>query len=189
MVYIFLAQGFEETEVVVTVDILRRGGIGVRMVGVEDRLVVGSHQISIMCDMTIHQVEKENITGVILPGGQPGVDNLGKSQKLYEIMQYAYHNGLLIAAICAAPILLGRWGYLKNRQAVCYPGGEHELKGARVLSCAAVRDGNIITGRGPGATVDFAMMLGVALTGEKQMKTVKDHFMAGLCQNEKNDKR
>jgi 4-methyl-5(b-hydroxyethyl)-thiazole monophosphate biosynthesis len=180
MIYIFLAQGFEETEAIGAVDILRRGGIDIRTVGVEDRMVIGSHQIPIMCDLTISQVEKGNITGVILPGGQPGVDNLAKSTKLYDIIQYAYQNGLLMGAICAAPILFGRWGFLKNRQAVCYPGLEHELKGAKLVASAAVRDGNIITGKGPGATLDFALLIGAALAGERKMKEVKEHFMAGL---------
>lgn len=180
MVYIFLAPGFEETEAIQTVDILRRGGIGVRTVGVEDKIITGGHQVPVMCDLTISQLDKGNITGVILPGGQPGVDNLEKSAKLYDIMQYAYHNGLLMGAICAAPILFGRWGFLKNRQAMCFPGLEHELKGAKLATGPAVRDGNIITGRGPGATLDFALTVGTALTGEKQMKTVREHFMAGL---------
>ena len=179
MIYLFLASGFEEAEAITTVDILRRADIEVKTVSVEDKIVTGSHGVPVVCDLCVEDARYDNMTGIVLPGG-PGVANLKKSEALRDLVRYAYDNGLLLAAICAAPTILGEWGYLKDKRAVCYPGEEEKLIGAKIEAGAVIQDGNIITGKGPGAVVDFAFVVAKALTDSKKVDQVKQLFMAGL---------
>lgn len=167
MVFVFLANGFEEIEALAPVDILRRGGAVVKTVGVGNKTVTGSHNVSVLCDISEDEVELTDIDAVILPGGMPGTLNLQKSKKVISVIEYAQGNGKLIGAICAAPSILGKIGILSGKKATCFPGFEEYLKGAILTDLPAVRDGNIITSRGAGAALDFGFLLLSALTDNK----------------------
>ena len=167
MVYVFLADGFEEIEALTPVDVLRRSNIDVKTVGVYEKDVLGSHNIEIKADILLEDVNIEVIDGIILPGGMPGTKNLEKSEKLCKIIKYCMDNNILTAAICAAPSILGKPGYLDGRDAICYPGFEKELKGANIIPCDSGVSGNVITGRGPGAVFEFSKNIVDYLKNEK----------------------
>lgn len=168
MVYVFLADGFEEIEALTPVDVLRRAGIETKTVGVTGKTVTGSHGISVNCDIEISNADTKDLDAVILPGGLPGADYLDKSEKVHAFLSFAEENGLIVAAICAAPAILGRHGMLDGKNAVCFTGFEGELKGANVMREKAVRDSNIITACGAGAAFEFAFLILNALTGDDQ---------------------
>ncbi len=162
MVYEFLADGFEETEALVPADFLRRAGKTVFTVGVGSKTIRGAHNIKVFCDLLIDEIElNDEVEGIILPGGMPGTLNLKNNEIVNEAIDYCNDNSLLIAAICAAPSVIGKKGLLKNRNAVCFPGFEKELEGANVLNdkTVCVCDGNIITAKGAGAAMEFAFKI------------------------------
>ncbi len=159
MIYVFLAEGFEEIEALAPVDVLRRGGVEVKTVGVTGKTVVGSHGIPVVCDITVAEAVTENLEGIVLPGGLPGTVNLEKDETVQKFIDYSAEKGLLIGAICAAPSVLGHKGLLRGKRAVCFPGFEGELEGAVYTDIPAVSDENIITGWGAGGSLDFAYML------------------------------
>lgn len=169
MVYVFLADGFEEVEALCPVDILRRGGIEVKTVGVTGKTVMGAHNIPVVADITTEEAVFEGIDAVVLPGGMPGTLNLQKDSTVESFINFALENELLVAAICAAPSILGQMGALKGKNAVCYPGFEDKLLGANVVDLPAVKDGNIITGKGAGAAFDFGFLLLEELRNNKPM--------------------
>ena len=158
MIPVFLANGFEEIEALATVDILRRANVEVVTVGVGSKMPVGAHGIAVCADITEEELDLTAINGVVLPGGMPGTTNLEASVVVQSAVSYAARRGLLLAAICAAPSVLGHGGYLRSKNATCYPGFESELQGA-ILGKGVVTDGNIITASGAGVAVDFALAL------------------------------
>ena len=178
MVYIFLADGFEEVEALFPIDILRRGGIDLKTVGVTGKTVIGSHGIPVVADLTADEAVTDGLQGVILPGGMPGTTNLGQSKTVSEFLDFAQKNGLLIAAVCAAPSVLGQNGLLKGHRAVCYPGFEEKLTGATVGNESVVTDGNIITARGAGCAAEFGFALLTYLTGNH---TAEQKLRTGMC--------
>lgn len=155
MVYIFLATGFEEIEAITVIDMLRRARIDIKTVSTEEKIVIGAHGIPISSDILESEID-DKIDAIILPGGMPGTLNLEKSQVLRRSLAIANQNNKLIAAICAAPSILGHLGLLKGKKATCYDGYIDELSGAFYQPIPVVRDGNIITAFGAGAAVDFA---------------------------------
>lgn len=163
MIYVFLANGFEETEAITPIDMLRRCGKEVITVGVTGKVVTGSHNIPVTCDITIDETVTEGLEMIVLPGGMPGTKNLAANSRVAELIRFCNDRNILIGAICAAPSILGEMGLLEGRKAVCYPGFENALKGAEVLTVPAVRDGNIITARGAGAALEFSYELISAL--------------------------
>ena len=158
MIPVFLANGFEEIEALATVDILRRANVDVVTVGVGSKMPVGAHGIAVCADITEDELKLDNIDGVVLPGGMPGTTNLEASTVVKSAIAYAAERGMLLAAICAAPSILGHGGYLSGKNATCYPGFETELRGA-ALGKGVVVDGNVITASGAGVAVDFALAL------------------------------
>ena len=168
MVYVFLANGFEEVEALVPVDILRRAGIKTQTVGVTGKTVTGSHGISVECDIEIKDAKTDNLEAVILPGGMPGTTNLDENDGVHKFIDYATEKNLVIAAICAAPSIIGKKGLLRSRDAVCFPGFEGALAGANIVPLKAVRSGNIITACGAGAAFEFGFLILNALTGNEQ---------------------
>lgn len=177
MFYCFLAEGFEEIEAITTVDMLRRAEVEVATVSVDgkgDNTVKGAHGIAVKADINIEELDFENIEGVILPGGMPGTVNLEMSEGVIKALDFCYDNDLYIFAICAAPQILGHKGLLEGKKATCYPGFETELKGAVLTSLSAVKDGKVITAKGPGATVDFAAEIITELKGEKVALELKE---------------
>ncbi|HHW46549.1 MAG TPA: DJ-1/PfpI family protein [Clostridiales bacterium] len=174
MVYIFLAEGFEETEAIVTVDILRRAGINVKTVGVSGKVITGAHGIPVVCDLNEDEISPNyKLTGIVLPGGMPGTINLEKSQTVQKFIDFAFQNNLVIGAICAAPSILGNKGLLKGKRAVCYDGFEDRLLGAEVLHEPVCVDGKIITANGPGAVFEFGLSLARALKDEQTAASVE----------------
>jgi len=173
MFYCFLADGFEETEALAPVDILRRAGVTVKIVGVGGDLVRGSHNIFVHTDMRISNCEHgRDLQGIILPGGMPGVKHLDCDEDLHEMIRYCEKKGLLICAICAAPSILGRMGVLKGRKATCFPGFEDALMGAEVSTDKVVVDGNIITAKGAGCALDFGFAIAAAACGEEKAEAI-----------------
>lgn len=171
MIYIFLADGFEETEAITPTDLLKRAGkevITVAVSGRADKIITGSHGITFVCDIHIDECITDGLEAVILPGGKVGTDNLAADSRVAELVRYCSGNGLIIGAICAAPSVLGGLGVLNGRKAVCYPGFESKLTGATVMDVPAVTDGNIITARGAGASLEFSYELIYAFCGKEK---------------------
>ena len=167
MIYVFLADGFEEVEALAPVDILRRAGFDVKTVGVTGKYVSGSHGIKVEADVLKDELCKTSLQAVILPGGMPGTVNLKADETVNEYVTYAAENNILIGAICAAPSILGSMGLLNGKRAVCFPGFEKELLGATIEDLPAVCDGNIVTAKGAGAAFDFGFKLLQVLTDEQ----------------------
>lgn len=178
MFYVFFADGFEELEATAPVDILKRGGVEVLTAGVYSRDVCGAHGIRYFTDITIDEVELTELDGVILPGGIPGTPNLDKSEKLHNILDFAFNNNRLICAICAAPSILGKAGFLYGKKATCYPGFEKSFKGGIYTGSKTEKDGNIITGAGAGAALDFAFEILAEVRGEEKASEVRKSMLA-----------
>ena len=174
MVYLFLAQGFEEIEALCVLDFLRRAGVDVTTVGVGGKIANGSHSIPVVCDITEEELDTAcDFDMIILPGGMPGSTNLDKSAVVDQMIKRANEGGKFICAICAAPFILGKRGLLKGKQATCYPGFENELEGAKILDRGVVRDGKIITGRAMGSAHDFGLEIVEALCGKEMREKLK----------------
>jgi len=173
MIYIFLAEGFEEIEALTPVDCLRRAGRTIRTVGIGGSVVKGSHGIPVTADITEAEVElSSDLEMIILPGGMPGTRNLQKNETVRRAIAYCSEQNIYIAAICAAPSILGEMGLLKGKTATCYPGFEPELTGCNAVEVPVYQDGTIITGRGPGAAFDFSLKLVSLFSGEAAAKTL-----------------
>lgn len=167
-VYIFLAEGFEELEALAPLDILRRAGFEVETVSITKEMeVVGSHGLRVFCDTTINLISPEIAELLILPGGMPGSDNLAACEILSKILTKQNEAGKWIAAICAAPYVLGELGILQGKQATCYPGYESKLRGAEFVQKPVVVSQNVITGNGAGAAVRFAFTIVAKLKGQR----------------------
>lgn len=157
MVLCFLANGFEEIEALTPVDCLRRCEKEVLTVGVGGSIIKGSHGINVFTDVEDNEIKMSpSVEMIILPGGMPGTLNLEKSEAVNNAIDYCVENNIPIAAICAAPSILGHKGLLKGKNAVCYRGFENELVGANVLNANVSVDENIITASGMGAAIDFS---------------------------------
>lgn len=175
VVYVIFAEGFEEIEGLTVVDLLRRAQIDVMMTALEnDREVTGAHGIRVSMDTALKDVNLNQTRALILPGGMPGSKNLGESELLAELLKAADEKGITIGAICAAPSVLGDIGILSGKDAVCYPGFESRLKGAKVKYEAVAIDGNIITSRGMGTAIDFGLALITRFAGEEKAKEIAE---------------
>ncbi len=171
MVYVYLADGFEEMEALAPVDILRRCGVEVKTVGVTGKTVAGAHGICVEADILPEAVKLEEAQMLILPGGLPGTTNLEKDCRVTDAVAKANAQGKYIAAICAAPSVFGHMGLLQGKNATCYPGFETELHGAIASQDGVVCDGNIITAKGAGRASDFGFLLaGLLVGGEKALE-------------------
>jgi DJ-1 family protein len=175
MIYLFLADGFEEIEALTTVDILRRAGCSLATVGVGRKRITGSHHIEVTADLEIGEADLSSPDMVILPGG-PGHKNLEKSSLVLAAVQYCADHDKYIAAICAAPSILGHMGLLKNHTATCFPGYEEELHAKAVSKDAVCVSGKIITGKGAGVTVDFALKIVEVLYGAEKSNTLRKNI-------------
>ena len=178
MIHLFLATGFEEIEALATLDVLRRCNLEVSTVSITGtRLIHGAHGIPIMADTLLGKSEIDNSECLILPGGMPGARNLCACDSLRRALQQHNKKGTLIAAICAAPMVLGELGILQGKNATCYPGFEEYLKGAVCVKDLAVKDGNIITAKGPGATWDFAFKIAEHFVPVQRIKQLKSDLL------------
>lgn len=175
MIYLFLADGFEEIEALAPVDFLRRAGVEIKTVGVSGKFCKGAHGINVEADIVIgEEILDENVSGVILPGGMPGADNLNKCAAVHMAIDYCSARKKVIAAICAAPFILGKKGLLNGKKATCFPGFEEYLEGAEVIETGVVTDGNVITARGAGVAWEFGAAILTALgEGEKSKEILR----------------
>ena len=167
-VLIHLADGFEEIEAITTIDILRRANIDTKTVSIKDCLqVIGAHGIEVRADIGFARANYEDADMIILPGGQPGSNNLAKHEGLAEKIKEQHSKGKWLAAICAAPLVFGQMGLLEGVEAICYPSFESELKGAEISTNTVVVSGKFITAKSPGVTMDFAIEIVKQLIGEE----------------------
>lgn len=174
---IFIADGFEETEAVVPCDILLRGGVDVKLVSVNGKAEVeGAHGLRLTVQERLSP-EAAEADLLMLPGGMPGTLNLGACEELKDVIARAAEGGKVIAAICAAPSVIGRMGLLRGRRATCYPGFESELAGAVCTGESVVKDGKFITGIGPGASYAFGLALLAELKGDGVADEVRSQMM------------
>lgn len=172
MIYMILANGFEEIEAIEPLDILRRGGVDIKTVSISDtKTVNGSHSIKISADITLEELCLDDMEMVILPGGM-GHELLDASNDVHAILNYAVAHKKYIAAICASPSILGKKMILSGKKATCYPGFEKYCYDAVITKDKAIRDGLIITGRGPGAAADFGFMLLEILKDKKTAQSL-----------------
>lgn len=175
---IFLADGFEEIEGLTVVDILRRAGMEAKMISIMERKeICGSHKISVQADALFEDVDFAQLDGVVLPGGMPGTLNLGAHAGVNEIIKSFAREGRLVAAVCAAPSVLGQAGLLQGRKATCYPGYEDKLTGAEVIYDEVAEAGNIITSRGMGTTIAFALRITAYLAGEEKAQELAEKII------------
>lgn len=173
-VCVFLADGFEEIEGLTVVDILRRAGVDVTMMSVTGSMSIrGSHDIGIQADCLFNAKEAGEADMLVLPGGMPGTLTLKEHEGLNELLRMFDNEKKNIAAICAAPSILGGLGMLKGKKACSYPSFEDKLDGADVQQVPVVTDGHITTGRGLGAAIPFALRLTVILCGEDKAEEVR----------------
>lgn len=174
MIYVFFANGFEEVEAVAAVDMLRRAELEVCTVGVGSAKIAGAHGIVVECDLADTQAHADDsIQAVVLPGGMPGALNLEKSQTVQTFIDFAAQHGRLLAAICAAPSILGHKGLLEGKEATCFPGMEQELTGARLSGSSVCRDGNFITARGAGVAIEFGLAIAAEFAGMAKADAVR----------------
>lgn len=174
MIYVFLAEGFEEVEALAPVDMLRRAKLEVTTVGVTGKLVKGSHGIPVTADITADELHIDaKMEMIVLPGGMPGTLNEEASPVVQAAIDYCAENDRWIGAICAAPSILGHKGLLQGRTAVCYTGFEKDLTGAEIGASGVVTDGKIITARGAGAAVDFGLTLVGAILGKETQAQIR----------------
>lgn len=180
MIYMFLANGFEEVEALCPLDLLRRAGLSVRTVAVGhcvENMITGGHGITVQANIHEKDFCDQTPEMIILPGGLDGVNNLDASPLLDAVIYNTIACGGYVAAICAAPTLLGKRGYLRDREAICYPGMEDEMKCARVSSQKVVRDGSFITAAGVGAAFDFALKLIEIMVGEEAVQKLRRQIL------------
>lgn len=168
MVYMLLGTGFEETEAIAPLDLLRRAGVAVQTVGVNGKTVYGSHNIGIEADITLGEMNLSNMEMIILPGGLGGVASVSACPEAMNALAFAWENDKYVAAICAGPTVLAKLGITEGKKATCYPGCESAMGNALMIPDAAcIRDGKLITGTSAGCAVKFGLMLVEALKGSE----------------------
>lgn len=170
-----LAQGCEELEAITITDLLTRAGFNVVTAGLDERPVTASRGMVLVPNTTLEQVMQDEFDMIVLPGGLPGADHLNQDRRIHELLARMQQAGKPIAAICAAPKVLARAGLLNGRQATSFPGSipAEEMSGIDYREQAVVIDGNIITSRGPGTAMDFALTLIEVLAGEEKRREVE----------------
>lgn len=173
MVYMLLGTGFEETEAVAPLDLLRRAGVSVQTVGLNGKIIYGSHGIGIEADIEIGQLDLTNLEMVVIPGGLGGVASIRACQKAMDTLKFAADNGKFVGAICAGPTVLADLGITDGKNATCYPGCEDGMGSANMIkNAAAVRDGKIITGTSAGTAIPFGLALIDALKGDETAEKI-----------------
>lgn len=177
-VVVFLADGAEEIEAISPVDILRRAGAEVTLAGVGGKEIICAHNIKIVCDKELSEISGEDFDMYVLPGGVRGTESLSDSEIIKDTVKKAYSDGKTVAAICAAPSVLGKIGILNGKRATCYPGFEKYLDGAEFVSASVVCDGNIITSRGAGTAMNFSLALVKALYGQDKAEDIRKAVIA-----------
>ncbi len=174
MIYVFLADGFEEVEAITPIDYLRRCDFDVITVGVGSQVIKSNHNVTILTDIDDQQIVLDNkLEMIVLPGGMPGTINLEKNKNVQRAIDFCIENNIFIGAICAAPSILGHKGYLKNINATCFPGFDTQLEGAIITDDIVCKDKQFITAKGAGVANQFSFKLIEALTDEKTAKRLE----------------
>ena len=173
MVYIILGTGFEEIEATAPCDILRRGGVEVQFAGISSTLVRGGNGITVQADCTVEDMDLDAMEMIVLPGGMGGVHSILGSEAAMNAVKAAYEHGKFVTAICAAPTILAKLGITDGRHATVYPGMESDMGTAIMENTNAIRDGKVLTGRAPGAALDFGYLLLETLKGTEVMEKVR----------------
>ena len=177
-VILFFANGTEEIEALTALDLLRRAGADVTLAGVGGKELTGSHAIRITADTEASEISSFDYDMAIIPGGMPGTLNLDQNEVVEKTLCHVSQRGGFLAAICAAPLVLGKRGYLKGKKAICYPGFESYLEGATLSETRVCRDGNIITAAGAGVALEFALALIDALYGPEKASEIRTSVLA-----------
>ena len=178
MVYMLLGTGFEETEAIAPLDLLRRAGVEVMTVGVNGKIVYGSHNIGIATDIELQEMDLTALDMIILPGGQGGVTSVRASESAMNALKFAWDNGKFVAAICAGPTVLADLGITSGKQATCFPGCEDGMGDAQLIpGAAAVTDGRLITGTSAGCAIPFGLELIAALKGKNEAERIKNQIV------------
>ena len=178
MIYMFLAEGFEEVEALCPLDLMRRAGLSVTTVGVNGKRICGAHGIAVEADIVDTDYYDNEPEMIFLPGGMPGTLNLGASQTVCRAIETAVQANAYLAAICAAPSILGDMGLLKGKEAICYPGFEDRLSGAVLSDKKIVCDGKILTAAGMGVALDFGLLIVETLCGTKKAAELRHAVIA-----------
>lgn len=178
MVYVFLADGFEIIEAFAPVDMLTRAKIDVKTVGVTGMTVTSSCGVQVVTDMSADDFDFYDVEAIVLPGGMPGTLNLENSEIVQSAITNANNVGVPVCAICAAPSILGHKGIMNGKEGVCFPGFEDELEGCILSNEYVVTDGNIITAKGAGVSVDFGLEIVKKLRGEELAESIKQQIQA-----------
>lgn len=168
MVYVMLGTGFEETEAIAPIDLLRRAGISVLTVGINGKLIHGGHGIGVQADITMEEMDLSNLEMIVLPGGLGGVKSIRESEQAMAAIRFAYENQKFVAAICAGPTILAQLGITDGLEAVCYPGCEEDMGSAQMVTAPCIRSGNVITGTSAGCAIPFGLALVSALKGQAE---------------------
>lgn len=176
-VLVLLAQGCEEIEAITVIDILRRAGVEVASAGLDDLPVLASRDVMLLPDTTLDLALHQSFDMIVLPGGQPGTDNLKADKRVIALLQQMAQQGKYLAAICAAPSVLAAAGLLNGRKATCYPTCLDGYPKVKLQTAAVVEDGKLITSRSPGTAMDFALTLVERLVGKAKRQEVE----AGLA--------
>ncbi|MGB4414179.1 MAG: DJ-1 family glyoxalase III [Paludibacter sp.] len=172
-VFLFLAEGFEEIEAVAPIDIFRRAGIEVTTVSISsNRAVSGAHGITVLADSVFNETDFSNDFLLFLPGGLPGTTHLDQHEALKNLISIQAEKGKEIAAICAAPSILGKMGLLRGKEAICFPGFESQLIGANLSTSTIVKSGTIYTAKAAGVAIKFALRLVAELKGEEKAREI-----------------
>lgn len=177
-VILFFANGTEEIEALTALDLLRRAGADVTLAGVGGQDLTGSHGIRITADVKAESLTSFDFDMAVVPGGMPGTLRLDECPIVDQTLAAVHNRGGFLAAICAAPLVLGKRGYLEGKKAICYPGFESHLKGALLSETRVCRDGNVITAAGAGVALEFALTLIRALYGEEKEKQIRASVLA-----------
>ena len=173
MVYMLLGTGFEETEAIAPLDLLRRAGIQALTVGVNGKTVYGGHGIGVVADITVGEMDLSAMDMIVLPGGLGGVASVRACKEAMEALRFAWENGKYVAAICAGPTVLADLGITDGKDATCYPGCESQMGSANMLPDRTfVWDGKLITGTSAGCAIPFGLALIAALKGHEIADTV-----------------
>ena len=178
MIYMLLGTGFEETEAIAPLDLLRRAGLDVATVGINGKTIYGSHGIGIEADLELHQMDLTNLEMIVLPGGLRGVASIQASAPALDAVRFAWDNRKYVAAICAAPTILASLGITDGKKATCYPGCENQMGTAQMVpNAAAVTDGRLITGTSAGCAVAFGLALITALKGQQAADAIAQQIV------------
>lgn len=178
MVYMLLGTGFEETEAIAPLDLLRRAGVEILTVGIDGKIITGSHKIKVEADITIGEMDLTNLDMVVIPGGLGGVASLRACPAALDVLKFGWDNGKYVAAICAGPTVLADLGITDGLKATCYPGQEKNMGSAQMQENAAVvTDGRLITGTSAGCAIPFGLALVEALKGKEAAEKVKNQIV------------